>query len=74
MNIRIFESLTYIFPRLPPIETAYDSAVLQSKIETFGIFRIDVDMPHVALVGGLRKIPLVFYFLGHFYQRLDFFP
>src|SRR5262245_22924128 len=31
-------------------------------------------MTHVALVRGLRKIPLVFYFLRHFYERLDFFP
>src|SRR5262245_1843341 len=31
-------------------------------------------MTHVALMRGLRKIPLVFYFLRHFYERLDFFP
>src|SRR5262249_56183081 len=31
-------------------------------------------MTHVALMRRLRKIPLVFYFLRHFYERLDFFP
>src|SRR5215510_2959080 len=30
-------------------------------------------MTHVALMRRLRKIPLVFYFLRHFYERLDFF-
>src|SRR5262249_51076950 len=74
VNIRVFESFTYVFPRLPAIETADDSAVFQREINTFGIFGIDVDMTHVALVRGLRKIPLVFYFLRHFYERLDFFP
>src|SRR5262249_49479291 len=74
VNIRVFESFTDVFPRLPAIETADDSAMFQSEINTFGIFGIDVDMTHVALVRRLRKIPLVFYFLRHFYERLDFFP
>src|SRR5215475_5230198 len=74
MNIRVFESFTYVFPRLPAVETADDATVFQCEINAFGIFGIDVDMTHVALVRGLRKIPLVFYFLRHFYERLDFFP
>src|SRR5262249_1005090 len=74
VNIGVFEPFTDIFPRLPPIETADDSAVFQREINTLEIFGIDVDMTHVALVRGLRKIPLVFYFLRHFYERLYFFP
>src|SRR5262245_14036381 len=74
VNIRVFEPFTDVFPRLPAIETADDSAVFQCEINTFGIFGIDVDMTYVALVRGLRKIPLIFYFLRHFYERLDFFP
>src|SRR5215510_13529917 len=68
VNIRVFESFTDIFPRLPAIETADDSTVFQCEINAFGIFGIDVDMAHVALVRGLREVPLVFYLLRHFYE------
>src|SRR5215831_21302482 len=54
VNIRVFESFTDVFPRLPAIETANDAAVLQCEINTFGILGIDVDMTYVALMRGLR--------------------
>src|SRR5215510_9252080 len=58
VNIRVFEPFTDVFPRLPAIETADDAAVFQCEVNTFGIFVIDVDMTYVALMRGLRKIPL----------------
>src|SRR5215813_8165164 len=74
MNIRILKSLADIFPSFSPIETTDDPAMFQRQINTFRIFRVDIDVPHMALVRRLREIPLVLYFFGQFQQRLDIFP